>query len=112
MQIPFLSNLYKKIEKNPTLIFPVISGSGSIAIGVILQMFFSLPRDLLFGLAFLLAFSMIIYQIMSCNGRVKEITSHKEHYKKLKDLYTKGEISSDTFVERMNLLELYEDDNN
>ena len=110
MSIPFLSNLYKKIEKNPTLIFPVISGSGSIAIGVILQLFYSLPKDLLFGLAFLLAFSMIIYQIMSCNIRVKEITSHKEHYKKLKDLYTKGEISNEIFIERMNLLELYEDE--
>ena len=109
MKIPILTNLYKKIERDPILVFPVFSSFGSIILAIILQLLNSLPVILLIGLGFLLAFSMIIYQIMSCNLRIKEISSQKEHYRELKRQYTQGKISKDAFIEKMGLLEKYED---
>jgi len=110
MPLPlFIQTLLKKIEDNPLILFPIFTGCGSGILAIISQFVISTHPFIVFGLVFIIAFSMIVYQFMSCDIKIKALKSQKEHYKKVKDLYADGSIPSNVFEERMTTLEKYED---
>lgn len=103
----FLNRAIKNVKDNPVLISPIIIWLLSLEpiINDFLKNSLSVVTIGISG--FIIAIGFIIYQSLSCNIKIKNITSNFEHEKKLKNMLASKSIDGKEFEERMALLRKY-----
>lgn len=99
-----LREQYKRIKENPIQIFPLVAIGISVITPIILKIFYSLPLDVLFVIIIILLVSMITYQFINCEIRVKDIKSKKRHRERVMDLYVDSIITKDEADEKIAVL--------